>query len=210
MTSYADLASLQSWMSAGDDSAVTFTGDDEAALQLLLDAATTWIDQYTGRSFAAEAAATKYFYATSPTSLALPDIRTITSLAYDANGTGTFATVLTEGTDFYKTPLNPRPDPTIYTGVQIYPYSSRGFYGAYRVRVIGDWGYVVNGAAPPNVQQACLLLARRWWERRNAPLGIVQNTDIGTFRSLQKADPDVESLLVPYRAASVGQNWLVV
>ena len=210
MSSYADLPSLQSWMSAGNDSAVVFTGDEEAAAQLLLDAATTWIDQYTGRSFADESPATKYFYATSPDRLALPDIRTITSLDYDSTGTGTFATVLTEGTDFYKTPLNPRPDPGIYTGVQIYPYSSKGFYGQYRVRVIGDWGYTLSGAAPPNVQQACLLLASRWWSRKSAPLGIIQNTDIGTFRSLTKEDGDVLSLLVPYRAATVGQNWLVV
>lgn len=206
--SYADLASLQAWMSAGDDSSVTFTGDDEAALQLLLDAATTWIQQYTGRSFAAETGATKYFYATAPGSLALPAIRTLTSLAYDSNGNGTFSTALTQGTDFYLTPLNPQPDAGIYTGVRVYPYSSRGFYGQYRVRVIGNWGYTINGQAPPNVQQACVLLASRWWARKGAPLGIIQNTDIGTFRSLQKSDADVESLLVPYTAPA--REWSLV
>lgn len=210
MSSYADLPALQSWMSAGDDSAVVFTGDDEATLQLLLDAATAFIERYTGRFFRAEAATTKDFYATNPYHLALPDIRTITALTYDSTGQGTFNTTLTENTDYYKTPLVPFPDAGIYTGVAMFPYSSRGFWGQYRVRVAGDWGYVVNGAAPGPVQLACTLLASRWWARKAAPLGIIRNTDIATFHNVQKEDADVVTLLDQYKAATVRGQWLVV
>lgn len=210
MASYATIAQLKAWLSAGAESSVTFTADDNAALQLALDAATTWIEQYTGRVFEAQDAATKEFYTSYTDRLDLPDFRTITSLTYDSNGTGTFSTTLVAGTDYYLTPLNPQPDPGIYTGVRILPTSSKGFGGLYRVRVTGNWGYVVGGVAPPNVQQACVLQAARLWARRGAPLGIVQNTDIGTFRSVTKEDGDVTSLLQPYRVTAVGQDWLVV
>lgn len=206
MTSYADLPSLQAWMSAGDDSAVTWTGDEQATAQLLLDAATRAIEQHTGRLFRAEAATTKDFWATSPYVLHLPDIRTITSLTYDSTGAGTavgpFALALTEGTDFFKIPLVPFPDAGIWTGVQIAPYSSRGFWGGFRVRVTGDWGYVIDGAAPEPVQLACMMLASRWWTRKGAPLGIIMNGNIGTFMRISKSDQDVAGLLDPYKAAS--------
>jgi hypothetical protein len=210
MASYADLPALESWLSAGADSAVTLTGDDEAALQLLLDAATSFIERYTGRLFRAEAATTKDFYATNPYRLPLPDIRTITSLLYDSTGQGTFVTTLTEGVDYFKTPLVPFPDAGIYTGVEMFPYSSRGFWGQYRVRILGDWGYVVGGAAPPSIQLACLLLAGRYWQRKSAPLGIVQNVDIGTFRSISAMDLDVKTTLELYKAATVSPAWMVV
>ncbi len=101
MSSYADLPALQSWMSAGDDSAVTFTGDDEATLQSLLNAATAFIDRYTGRSFVAEEEATKYFLPDATGHLDLsPDIRAVTSIALDTRGDGTYATTLAV-TDYY-------------------------------------------------------------------------------------------------------------
>lgn len=210
MSSYADLDSLKAWMSAGDDSAVTFTGDDEATLQLLLDAATAFIAQYTGRSFAAEVAATKYFYPTATGYLDLtPDIRTVTSVASDTNGDLGFATTLVADTDYYLLPLNPRPDAGIYNRLQIAPTSSKAFSPSRRVRVVGDWGYVVNGAAPANIQTACVLQAARWWARKGAPLGMLQNTDLGTFARLAKGDPDVAALLDPYKAASISA-WLLV
>lgn len=210
MTSYADVDALKNWLSAGDDSAVIFSGADEATLQQLLDAATGFIERYTGRLFRAETGVSKDFWATSPYALALPDIRTVTAVTYDSTGQGTFNTTLTEGTDFYKTPLNPFPDAGIYTGLAVFPYSPRGFWGQYRVRVQGDWGYVVNGAAPPGIQRACILVATRWWARKGAPLGIVQNTDLGTFRSLQKEDPDAATVLTQYKAATVNPMWAVV
>lgn len=210
MASYADLDSLKAWLSAGDDSAVTWTGDEEATAQLLLDSATTFIERYTGRLFRAEAGATKYFYPTDTHQLALPDIRTLTSLAYDERGDGTFSQTLTLGTHIYLTPLQPFPDAGIYTGVRVYPNSPRGFYGAYQVKVVGDWGYVVNGAAPGPIQQACIMEAARLWARKGAPLGVVVNANIGTFTRLTAGDGDVKAILDQYRAATIAGEWLVV
>lgn len=212
MASYATIAQLKAWLSAGTDSDVTFTADDTLTLQQLLDAATAFIERYTGRLFRAEVAVAKEFYAPSNYHLDLPDIRTITGLTYDSTGQGTFNTTLVEGTDYYKSPLVPFPDAGIYTGVRVYPYSSRGFWGQYRARVTGDWGYVVGSplAAPPPIQQACLMEATRLWARKGAPLGIIVNANIGTFTRLTAGDGDVKALLDQYRSATDAPNWIAV
>ena len=199
---------FESWIGAGSDSAVTLTDADLDTILLLIEGASDAIAQITGRSFVAEAGATKEFYAEYPDRLVLPDVRTITALTYDSSGNNTFSTTLTAGTDFYLTPINPQPDAGIYTGVRIYPTSSRGFWGRYRVRVVGDWGYVVNGAAPAQIQTACLMLVARLWARKGAPLGMLQNTDLGTFARLASADPDVMAILNRYKAAST--QWILV
>ncbi len=75
---------------------------------------------------------------------------------------------------------------------------------------MGDWGYVVGGAAPDGVQTACMMQAARWWARKGAPLGMLQNTDLGTFARLAKGDPDVMAILDQYKAASQSPTWLIV
>jgi hypothetical protein len=200
--SYASLAWLKSVMQITDDS-------DDSPLQLALDAATSLIDQWTGRSFAGETGATKYFYATSPTILDLvPDIRTVTSVAVDTNGDLTFPTALL-ATDYLLSPLMPRPDPGIYHQLRIAPNSSRAFPQDRQVRVVGDWGYTVGGEAPAPIRQACLIQAERLFKRaREAPFGILQTTDLGQFTRISTADPDVMALIEPYQGAA--QEWIAV
>lgn len=202
MPAYVDIMWLKSDMDISDD-------DSNSLLQLAIDAASAFIDQYTGRSFTAETAATKYFYPTSPTVLNLsPDIRTITTVHVDTQGNGGYATALTNGTHFLPMPLNPLPDAGIYTSLSILGNSSLSFGVNQRVRVVGDWGYVVGGQAPAAIQKACLIQAARLFKRREAPFGILQNTDLGTFTRMSKLDPDVQMLLTPYKAARLA--WLLV
>lgn len=204
MSSYVDLATLMAHLGASSDGAAQFTPEDELLLQLALDAATTMIDELTGRSFLAETGVAKYFYSPDGYCLGLtPDIRTVTSVAVDTTGDLTFATALAPA-DYYKWPLQSRPDAGIYSSLRIAPTSSKSFWAGRQVKVVGDWGYVVSGGAPASVQAACLLQAARLYTRRGSPLGIIQNTDIGTFRSLTKADDDVTSLLAPYRRDTWG------
>lgn len=202
MASYADLALLKAHLSASSDGAANFTPEDEALLQLCLDAATGMIDQFTGRTFRAETAATKYFTATDYDILTLtPDIRTVTSVAIDDDGDLSFGTVLAS-TDYWKLPLQPYPDAGIYSQIKLSPRSSQAFAPDYQVKIVGDWGYVVNGAAPMPVQEACLLQAARLYNRRSAPFGILQTVDLGQFTRISKTDPDVQMLLSPYRAVA--------
>lgn len=63
-----------------------------------------------------------------------------------------------------------------------------------------------NASAEPiqgDARLAGLLLASRWYSRRNSPDGLVGFGDMGasTIRSL---DPDIRDLLKPYKAKRVG------
>lgn len=210
MSSYVDTAALKAWLNAGNDSEVEFSAEDETILQRVLDAATAFIDQYTGRSFAAESGATKFFYATSPTDLSLtPDATAITEVKVDSNGDLTFPTTL-DAAQYITLPLQSEPDAGVYSRLRIAGNSSRGFAPGYQVKVTGDWGYTVAGAAPHAIQQACLIQAARLWNRRGTPFGILQSTDLGTYARLSAADPDVIALLGPYKATTKSPSWILV
>jgi len=203
MASYADLDLLRAHLSASSDGAANFTADDTVLLQKCLDAATGMIDFFTGRKFVAESAATKYFQASCYESLDLtPDIRTVTSVTVDKLGDLTYTLTLAANTDYWLEPLQGFPDSGIYNRIVIAPRSSQAFYPGYRVKVIGDWGYVVGGLAPAMVVQACLLQAARLYNRRGAPFGILQTVDLGQFTRISTVDPDVMALLKPYRAVA--------
>lgn len=198
--SYADLTLLKFHLSSSSEGVANFTAEDTILLQRCLDAASGLIDLYTGRTFRAESGATKYFTASCHDSLDLtPDLRTLTSVAIDDDGDLSFGTSLTAG-DYWLLPLQSYPDSGIYSQIRLAPRTSKAFAPGYQVKVVGDWGYVVNGEPPAAVVEACLLQASRLYARRGAPLGILQSTDLGTFTRISKADPDVMALLSPYRA----------
>ena len=202
MSSYIDILLLKADIGIGDTA-------DDALLQLAIDAASAFIDQYTGRSFTAEVGATKYFLPTSASLLLLsPDIRTITSVATDSRGDGTYATTLTSGTHFLPLPFQSLPDAGMYSSLSIMGNSSLSFGTGQRVKVVGDWGYTVGGVAPAAIQKACLIQAGRLFQRKNAPFGILQTVDLGQFTRISKLDPDVEMILRPYKAAS--RSWVMV
>jgi hypothetical protein len=203
--SYADLLLFKSYIGAGDNDDA-----ENALMQHSLDAATDFINTYTGRTFYADDAATKRFHPTSPNYLDLiPDIRTVTSVAVDAAGDFTFSETLA-ATDYYLVPLVPLPDAGIYQRLMIAPNSSMSFaWGqSTQVQVVGDWGYVVDGAPPAAIIQACLIQASRLFSRKGAPFGVLENTDIGQFTRIGAMDPDVKALLNPYKSRA--SAWVAV
>lgn len=68
--------------------------------------------------------------------------------------------------------------------------------GEATVRVTGTFGY--GTAIPTDVKQACNLMAIRQFKRYDSPLGVAGFGDIGVVR-VSRVDPDIESLLAPYR-----------
>lgn len=205
---YADLALLKMHLSAGSEGLASFTAEDTILLQLALDAATALIDQYTQRKFSAETGATKYFTATSADLLDLtPDLRTITTITVDNDGDLSFGLTLAT-TDYWLLPIQSYPDSGIYSQIRMAPRSSQAFSVGYQVKIVGDWGYVVDGQAPAPVREACALQAARLYARRGAPFGILQSVDLGQFTRISKVDPDVMSLLQPYKAARA--TWVMV
>ena len=201
MAAYADILYLKSQLGISD-------ANDDALLQRALNAASLWIRRYTGRSFEAETAATKVFYPGNSRYIDLsPDIRTLTTIEVDVNGDGTYTDDFA-ASDYLLLPLNPEPDAGIYSRVEIASLSGKSFPSRRRVRILGDWGYVVGGVAPEDVQQACLMQAARLFKRvKEAPFGVLQTTDLGQFTRIASMDPDVKALLDPYKAST--KVWIV-
>jgi hypothetical protein len=62
--------------------------------------------------------------------------------------------------------------------------------------VTGTWGY---SATPPQaVADACVILAARYYKRKDAPFGVVGTPELG-FMRVTPRDHDVLALLMPFK-----------
>lgn len=201
---YATLAELKGFV--GIPTADTA---DDVTLQLALDAASDQVDRFCDRTFAQDATATVRYYSPTETGrLEVDPISTLTGLivATDADGDGTYETTWTVGTDYRLEPINAaaqgRPWTTLVAlGTRWFPRLS------YRpsTSVTAKFGWP-GGVAPASVKEATLLQSARLWKRKDAPFGVAGSVEFGSeVRLLAKLDPDVESLLRPYR-----RNWWVL
>lgn len=201
---YATLAELKGYVAipVGDTA-------DDTTLQLALDAAALQVDQFCDRTFLADASVTTRLSAATDAGLLTVDpISTLTGLvvATDENADGTYETTWTVGTDFRLEPINAAAAGQPWTrlvalGTRWWPRLQ------YRpgVSVTAKFGWP-GGVAPAPVKQATLLQASRLWKRKDAPFGVAGSVEFGSeLRLLAKLDPDVESLLRPYR-----RSWWVV
>lgn len=177
----------------------------DGALQRALDAAESWINDYTGRTFALDASdTTREFYPNSDGTLSVPDLVTATSIKSDSAGDKSYSTTFAT-TDYELLPLDGPP----YQTVRIWPTSSKSFAQGRLVQIIGKFGDTVGSAAPVSVQQAELILASRFYHRKDAPFGILQSVDLGQFTRISKEDPDVITLLEPFKVTGAA-GWVVV
>ncbi len=196
-TLYATLIELRQVLDIGDAA-------NDVDLERALEAGARWIDAYCGRTFALQTAQTRYYYPKDAERLEVVDLVTVTSLDVDTAGTRTYSTALTAA-DYELWPLGGPP----YQEVRIWPLAStRAFSPGKRVRIVGSFGCTVAGGAPVEVRQANLLLAARYYKRvREAPFGVLQNTDLGQYTRLSGTDPDVVALLGDWRLT---QSWVAV
>jgi uncharacterized phiE125 gp8 family phage protein len=198
VTALASVAELRQHMGIADSY-------DDAQLSRALTAAAQWIEGPSGcdRTFAVDTSdQTTILEPTRSGVVGLPDLVTLTSVKTDTAGNRTYATTLT-ASDYILWPYNgPR-----YSEIRSWAYSSRGFVPGRLVQIVGKFGYVEDGGVPYPVKQAALLLAARWFKRNDAPFGILSAVDLGQFERLSKEDPDVVTLLAPYRRSHA---WVLV
>lgn len=182
---------------------------DDVTLQLALDSSALQVDQFCDRTFAADASVTTRLYvATLGGAVVVDPISTLTGLvvATDDNNDGTFETTWTINTDFRAEPINAAAAGEPWT--RLMALGTRWFPRLpYRpgVSVTAKFGWP-GGIPPAPVKQAVLIQASRLWKRKDAPFGVAGSVEFGSeLRLLARLDPDVESLLRPYR-----RNWWVV
>lgn len=200
---YATLTELKGWVGipAADPA-------DDATLQLALDAASGQVDAFCDRTFTVDGAPTVRLY--SPElgrALVVDPISSATGLAVatDDNGDGTYETTWTLGTDYRLDPANAAAAGRPWTrlvalGTRWFP--SNRYRPTVSVTALFGW----PGAVPAQVKEATLIQAERLWKRKDAPFGVAGSVEFGSeLRLLAKLDPDVESLLRPFR-----RQWWVV
>ena len=186
---------------------------DDTDLQRALDAASVWIEHYTGRTFNAvdTSASARYFLPYDTMRLETTDLSRVTALEIDTAGDESFRTSL-DADDYDLYPLYLQPGLGGYTEIRLKPLAPAYFHLGYQVRVTALWGF---GTTPPSVKQACILIANRWFHRLSVPFSMWEVPQTGELATLTARDEDVVNLLSAYvtsagsgRAASA--TWVLV
>lgn len=205
---YCTLAELKAWLD------ITDTNDD-GELEAVIEAASRWIDDMTGRRFYSATEA-RYYTADNPNWLYIDDIARgtdgplIITLKTDSDGDGTYETTWS-ASDYVTKPRNPVLVGTTYqipvtslevnkrTGDYSFPVSVQD-----GVQVSAPFGY--SGQAPPPVKTACLMASARFWKRKDSIFGLAGVAQLGVQAVQVKisADPDILSLLKPFRKVIYG------
>lgn len=184
---------------------LTGTSFQDADIERGLVAASRGIDLATGRRFYSDTDdQTRYYSPNSVRWLAIDDLNTLTSLATDQSGNGSFSNTWTVNSDFVLEPLNAPADGFPYRSVKAISRSSLYFPTVYprSVKVVGKFGWT---AAPPGVKTATILVAARLIKRtREAPFGIIGlGLEGAAVRASALArDPEISFLLDPFNRNS--------
>jgi hypothetical protein len=175
----------------------------DADLALAIGAASRAVDSTTGRRFWLDTgtANVRYYTPSSYGELRIDDLVTLTSVAIDRTGTGTYSETWTSGTDYVLAPFNAASEQPArpYNSLLVRRVFSRGFPTGIEqsVKVTGKFGWL---AVPDDVTAATSILAAKLLRRgREAPFGIVTaGIDQGVAMRIARTDPDVYTLLSSY------------
>jgi hypothetical protein len=192
-------------------------GSGKAALaDAAVTASSHAIDEHCQRHFWQDVGATRTFMPTNLFCLELGpfnDLVSLTSLKTDPGGDGTYE-VVWSASDYQLQPptlLLGRPYTAVRAvGPQIFPAYGYGYGGANalnfgyygfnirqdRVQIVGTFGWA---AVPSEVVFATKIKAARLYLRHQSANGIAGLDNFGPIRVSQFEDPDVVSLLAPYR-----------
>jgi len=143
--------------------------------------------------------------------LSVPDVASVSSVELDLAYNGSFSSSL-PANSWQLYPLNVG-QPGVrgnYTEIRLRPTAPYAFWPGYQVRVTGLWGWPTADAPPDEVRQANILIANRYFRRSSAPFGVWEGPQVGMLANLPGTDPDVVTLLAPYRSGSQAPNWVAV
>jgi hypothetical protein len=192
--SYATLAEFKSSIGVTDSV-------DDTPLQSVLDAADQLINNYvdTKVGFGQTASQTRYYTADRFDFVLTDPIVSVSQLATDINGDGTYSQVWTSN-DYVLAPRNAALDSRPYTEIDTSPFSNADYnfpVGYLEVKVTGVFGWP---SVPAAVKQAALIQAGAIWSSRTAPFGVIGSQDLGGVLRMSAAlHPEARVLLEPYR-----------
>lgn len=170
---------------------------DDSLLETCIESSSRQIETHCERVFTS-GTATRVYAPQDSYITEIDDLISLTTLKTSSAADGVFDITWT-ATDYQLEPLN-----GLSGGLRA-PYTRIRAVGDYMytlasdeatVQVVGLFGY--GTAVPTDVKQACNLMAIRQFKRYDSPLGVAGFGDIGVVR-VSRVDPDIESLLAPYR-----------
>jgi hypothetical protein len=170
---------------------------DDSLLETCIESASRQIESHCERVFTV-GTATRVFAPQDSYVTEIDDLISLTTLRTSSDASETFDTTWA-AKDYQLEPLNGVASGvyspfTRIRAVDDYLFTVVG--GEATVQVTGVFGYAT--AVPTDVKQACNLMAIRQFKRYDSPLGVAGFGDIGVVR-VSRVDPDIESLLAPYR-----------
>ena len=199
---YRTVSELKGWLG------LSGTGQD-TNLGYALDAATAAIDAYTGRQFDIDAAVVTRLYDCEYMDYAeVDDIATSTGLIVKTlNADGSVNETLTLNTDYYLAPYNAdKVEPVMpFTKIiMALEKSGKVLPTEHRqgLSVTAKFGF---SAVPDAIEQATLIQASRFFQRKNSPMGFSGNPETGqpTVVFLTELDPDVKNLVKPFKKTTI-------
>lgn len=180
-----------------------------AKIDAAINAACRQIDGYTGRRFWQDAnVQSMQYYADNPMECATDDISTVTGLVVkvDTGDDGTFATTLTQTTNFLLLPINASRRTPVWpwdslrivdAGVSWFPTSASGRPG---VQVTAKFGWP---AVPDDVRKASIIQAVQLYRAGDAVFGGLSFGDGAFIRVRDTLNPMAAALVEPYCKARV-------
>jgi hypothetical protein len=176
---------------------------DDTYYESIIEAASRTVDMHCKRRFYG-ATETRYYSTEDPYTCYIDDLRTVSQIALDVNRDDTFSVTLA-ATDYYLWPYNAADNDAPYMAIEI-AKNAAYLFPTYRrgIKITGVFGYQAGAstACPAPIADATLLICLRYLERKNTPLGIAGNAQLGEQRVVipdVSADPDIRDMLEPYK-----------
>lgn len=192
--SYASLSEAKASLGITDST-------DDAAIQSCLDAADQLINNYvdTKVGFGVTTSQTRYYTAQRFDFVLTDPIVTVTTLATDINGTGSYSQTWSAN-DYVLAPRNAALDGRPYTEIDTSPFSTAQLNfptGYLEIKVVGTFGWP---SVPAAVKQAALIQTGAIFASRTAPFGAVGSESLGGVLRMSAAlHPEARALLEAYR-----------
>ena len=170
---------------------------DDTTLGLILTGVCRAIDAHTGRWFWRDTVATTRYYTPKWTDMLYTDpIVSVSNLYTDTAGDWTWATTWA-ATDYTLMPWGADASGWPFDRIQTTPNGNYSFsVNAKYVKLTAIFGWP---SVPYPVAEAALLWSERLYKRKDAPFGILASIETGELRLLKEMDPDVVTLLSPYK-----------
>ena len=199
---YRSVSELKGWLG------LSGSGQD-TNLGYALDAATAAIDSYAGRQFDIDGAVVTRLYDCEYMDYAeVDDIATSTGLIVKTlNADGSVNETLTLNTDYYLAPYNAdKVEPVMpFTKIiMAIEKSGKVLRTEHRqgLSITAKFGF---SAVPDAIEQATLIQASRYFQRKNSPMGFSGNPETGqpAVVFLSELDPDVKNLVKPFKKTTI-------